>query len=200
MSGFVTFVVEGRTLAGRLDEVREVVRATGIEPLAGARAPVTGLLVLRGQPVPVVDLRSGSVDDDATGDVLVLQVTDGVLGLAVDEVVAVLGEDELVPAEGHAAWVCRRTSSRSVVTPPGRRCSSCRSPPWPAWSAPDRRSGDRVVAAPGGIGTGRTALGILNHGFTAADLTADWRLDGDCRLRLRLSGGPGPSSSCTGLP
>ena len=100
MSGFVTFVVEGRTLAGRLDEVREVVRATGIEPLAGARAPVTGLLVLRGQPVPVVDLRSGSADDDATGDVLVLQVADGVLGLAVDEVVAVLGEDELVPAEG----------------------------------------------------------------------------------------------------
>jgi chemotaxis signal transduction protein len=48
VSGFVTFVVEGRTLAGRLDEVREVVRATGIEPLAGARAPVTGLLVLRG--------------------------------------------------------------------------------------------------------------------------------------------------------
>ena len=100
MSGFVTFVVEGRTLAGRLDEVREVVRATGIEPLAGARAPVTGLLVLRGQPVPVVDLRSGSADDDATGDVLVLQVADGVLGLAVDEVVAVLGEDELGPADG----------------------------------------------------------------------------------------------------
>ena len=100
MSGFVTFVVEGRTLAGRLDEVREVVRATGIEPLAGARAPVTGLLVLRGQPVPVVDLRSGSVDDDTTGDVLVLEVADGVLGLAVDEVVAVLGEEELVPAEG----------------------------------------------------------------------------------------------------
>jgi len=100
VSGFVTFVVEGRTLAGRLDEVREVVRATGIEPLAGARAPVTGLLVLRGQPVPVVDLRSGSVDDDTTGDVLVLEVADGVLGLAVDEVVAVLGEEELVPAEG----------------------------------------------------------------------------------------------------
>jgi chemotaxis signal transduction protein len=80
--------------------VREVVRATGIEPLAGARAPVTGLLVLRGQPVPVVDLRAGSGDDDATGDVLVLQVTDGVLGLAVDQVVAVLGEDELVSAEG----------------------------------------------------------------------------------------------------
>ena len=100
MSGFVTFVMDGRMLAARLDEVREVVRATGIEPLAGARAPVTGLLVLRGQPVPVVDLRSGSADVDATGDVLVLHVSEGVLGLAVDKVVAVLGDEELVPADG----------------------------------------------------------------------------------------------------
>ena len=100
MSGYVTFVMDGRMLAARLDDVREVVRATGIEPLAGARAPVTGLLVLRGQPVPVVDLRSGAVDADSTGDVLVLQVAEGVLGVAVDKVVAVLGEDDLVPASG----------------------------------------------------------------------------------------------------
>ena len=100
MSGYVTFVMDGRMLAARLDDVREVVRATGIEPLAGARAPVTGLLVLRGQPVPVVDLRSGAADSDSTGDVLVLQVPEGVLGLAVDTVVAVLGDDDLVPAAG----------------------------------------------------------------------------------------------------
>jgi purine-binding chemotaxis protein CheW len=100
VNGYVTFVMAGRVLAGRLDEVREVVRATGIEPLAGARAPVTGLLVLRGQPVPVVDLRSGPGDPAATGDVLVLQVADGILGLAVDKVVAVLAETDLVPTEG----------------------------------------------------------------------------------------------------
>ena len=52
------FVLGGREMAGALDEVREVVRATGIEGLAGTRAPVTGLLELRGTPVPVVDLRS----------------------------------------------------------------------------------------------------------------------------------------------
>lgn len=101
MNGYVTFAMGGRVLAGRLEEVREVVRATGIEPLAGARAPVTGLLVLRGQPVPVVDLRGGSGEPDAPGDVLVLQVAEGVLGLAVDKVVAVLPESDLVPAEGH---------------------------------------------------------------------------------------------------
>jgi chemotaxis signal transduction protein len=99
--GFVTFTMGGRTLAGRLGEVREVVRATGLERLDGARAPVTALLILRGQPVPVVDLRADPVEaGDSPGDVLVLAVADGVLGLAVDRVHAVLGEAELVPAQG----------------------------------------------------------------------------------------------------
>jgi chemotaxis signal transduction protein len=102
VNGYVTFVMEGRELAGRLDEVREVVRATGVEPLTGARAPVTGLLVLRGSPVPVVDLRSAA-DAGEAGDVLVLQTGDGVLGLAVDRVLAVLGPDELAPVAGRGS-------------------------------------------------------------------------------------------------
>jgi chemotaxis signal transduction protein len=97
VSGYVTFVMGGRELAGRLTDVREVVRAIGVEPLAGARAPVTGLLTLRGAPVPVVDLRA-DVDAGDTGDVLVLVSDgDGVLGLAVDRVLAVLGPDDLSP-------------------------------------------------------------------------------------------------------
>ena len=80
------FVLGGREMAGALDEVREVVRATGIEGLAGTRAPVTGL----------VDLRSDA-DPGQSGDVLVLSPTVGVLGLAVDRVVSVLGPDELQP-------------------------------------------------------------------------------------------------------
>ena len=96
MSGWVTFVVAGRELAGALDEVREVVRATGIEQLSGSRAPVSGLLELRGTPVPVVDLRTAA-DPDGRGDVLVLSTPDGLLGLAVDKVLAVIGPDDLVP-------------------------------------------------------------------------------------------------------
>jgi len=57
VSGYVTFMMGGREMAGRLLEVREVVRAVGVEPLAGSRAPVTGLLILRDLPLPVVDLR-----------------------------------------------------------------------------------------------------------------------------------------------
>jgi purine-binding chemotaxis protein CheW len=101
VSGYVLFVMGGRELAGRLEDVREVVRAVGVEALSGARAPVTGLLTLRGTPVPVVDLRSAT-DPGDTGDVLVLSPgCDGILGVAVDKVVAVLGPDELAPLERH---------------------------------------------------------------------------------------------------
>ena len=97
MSGYVTFVMGGRELAGRLGDIREVVRAIGVESLAGARAPVTGLLILRGTPVPVVDLRTAA-DPGDTGDVLVLSAEgDGILGVAVDRVIAVLGPDDLAP-------------------------------------------------------------------------------------------------------
>lgn len=99
MSGYVTFRMEGRVLAARLTEVREVVRAVGVEPLTGVRAPVTGLLVLRGAPVPVVDLRSAP-DPGPAGDVLVLETDDGALGVAVDQVVAVLAPEDLLPASG----------------------------------------------------------------------------------------------------
>jgi chemotaxis signal transduction protein len=101
MSGYVVFVMDGREMAGQLGDVREVVRAIGIEPLTGARAPVTGLLTLRSTPVPVVDLRSAA-DPGDTGDVLVLSPdADGVLGVAVDRVIAVLGPDDLVPLDPH---------------------------------------------------------------------------------------------------
>jgi purine-binding chemotaxis protein CheW len=99
MSGYVVFVMDGREMAGQLGDVREVVRAIGIEPLTGARAPVTGLLTLRSTPVPVVDLRSAA-DPGDTGDVLVLSPdSDGILGVAVDRVIAVLGPDDLVPQD-----------------------------------------------------------------------------------------------------
>jgi purine-binding chemotaxis protein CheW len=109
VSGWVTFEMAGREMAGSLDEVREVVRATGIEELSGTRAPVTGLLELRGTPVPVVDLRTAA-DPDGRGDVLVLTTAEGLLGLAVDKVLAVVGQDDLLPLPPGAP--------RSVGLPP----------------------------------------------------------------------------------
>ena len=100
MSGFITFTMNERELACRLDEVREVVRAVGIDEMPGTRAPFSGVLELRGDPLPLVDLRSSAYPGE-TGDVLVLNPgAEGPCGVAVDKVLAVLGDGELGPDDG----------------------------------------------------------------------------------------------------
>jgi chemotaxis signal transduction protein len=99
VSGYITFRMNGRDLACQLDDVREVVRATGIEPLAGTRAPVSGMIELRNDPLPVVDLRSDAYPGEE-GDVLVLNPIDGgSYGVAVDRVLAVVSNDDLIVEE-----------------------------------------------------------------------------------------------------
>lgn len=99
MSSYLTFRMGARVLAAPLDQVREVVRAVGVETLAGVRAPVTGLLELRGDPLPVVDLRTMH-DEDELGDVIVVvPIEEGPLGLAVDKVVAVVTSESLAVDE-----------------------------------------------------------------------------------------------------
>jgi len=95
--GYITFRLAERELACRLDEVREVVRLNGLEVLPGMTPPVSGLLELRGIPLPVIDLRAGDAESrrGMRGDVLVL--ADGVeaVGVVVDQVTAVHDEDDL---------------------------------------------------------------------------------------------------------
>jgi purine-binding chemotaxis protein CheW len=90
VSGFLTFVMGGRDLAAPLDQVREIIRAVGVEPLRGVRAPVTGLVELRGDPLPVVDLRADP-NPGGQGDVVVMAPgPEGPVGVAVDRVLAVV--------------------------------------------------------------------------------------------------------------
>jgi chemotaxis signal transduction protein len=123
VSGYITFSMNGRDLACSLDDVREVVRATGIEPLPGTRAPVSGMIELRNDPLPVVDLRSDAYPGEE-GDVLVLNPTSGgSYGVAVDRVLAVVSDDDLVVDEAetpaglppYVTRVLRRPQDRSPV-------------------------------------------------------------------------------------
>ena len=90
---FVLFRLGERTFASRLDDVREIARLSGLQSLPGTTAPLSGLVLLRGAPLPVFDIR----DDDAAGDgdVLVLDTSEGPIGVAVDKVVAVVAAAEL---------------------------------------------------------------------------------------------------------
>lgn len=121
MSGYVMFRLAQRTFALRLDEVREIVRLDGLERLPGTRPPMAGVIVLRGDPLPVLDVRAeGSPDDD--GDVLVMELDGDPVGVAVDQVLAVLSADELPEGAGGASknlpsYVegVRRTSAGPVL-------------------------------------------------------------------------------------
>jgi len=99
MNGYVLFRLGDRRFVTKLDEVREIVRLSGLEPLPGMRPPLAGVVVLRGAPLPVLDVRA--VDGVGTdgGDVLVMDVEGDAVGIAVDQVVAVLGADDLQSAE-----------------------------------------------------------------------------------------------------
>lgn len=101
--GFVLFRLGERTFATPLDEVREIVRLQGLERLPGTTPPLAGVIVLRGRPVPVLDVRAtGSPDGDVQrdgGDVLVVDTGVDTVGVAVDEVSAVLYPDELPEGE-----------------------------------------------------------------------------------------------------
>ena len=58
MSGYLIFDIGGHELAAPLAEVREVIRVDRLDSLPGLEPPVTGLMQLRGSPLPVCDLRS----------------------------------------------------------------------------------------------------------------------------------------------
>lgn len=98
LAGHVQFALAGRVYATGLADVREVVRLVGLEELPGMAAPMAGVLTLRGAPLPVLDVRPAG-GGRGTGDVLVLAPGSGdVVGFAVDAVLAVRAEGELVPA------------------------------------------------------------------------------------------------------
>jgi purine-binding chemotaxis protein CheW len=98
MIGYIMFRLADRDLACRLDEVHEVVRLEGLEVMPGLVPPISGLLELRGNPLPVVDLRAGDAVSraGARGDVLVLATGVDAIGVIVDQVIAVHDEADLV--------------------------------------------------------------------------------------------------------
>lgn len=107
MTSLVTFRLGEREYATPLSAVREVVRLEGLADLPGMAPPLAGVLDLRGTALPVLDLRSAAQRGDR-GDVLVLErggsdgsegLVDGsTVGVAVDQVRAVVSQGELEPA------------------------------------------------------------------------------------------------------
>lgn len=96
----VTFRLGEHIYAAPLPLVREIVRLRGLRRLPSMVPPLAGIIDLRGQALPVLDVREGSGVTRA-GDVLVLEPAgaEGAVGVAVDEVLEV-GPSGLETAPG----------------------------------------------------------------------------------------------------
>ena len=94
IAGYVMFRLGERAFATSLDDVREIVRLAGLQRLPGVQPPLAGVIELRGSPLPVLDVRGPDAPEDE-GDVLVLDVNDDAVGVAVDQVLAVMAADAL---------------------------------------------------------------------------------------------------------
>lgn len=90
----VTFTLAGEEFGVPILEVREIIRMTDITPVPKAPPFVEGVINLRGQIIPVVDLRKrfgiAAEINEATTRIIVIEVNENVLGLIVDAVDEVL--------------------------------------------------------------------------------------------------------------
>jgi purine-binding chemotaxis protein CheW len=108
-SPYVVVSVGSYTCAIPLEYVVETMRPLPVEPIVDAPTFVRGLTVVRGVPVPVVDLAMGMglAPSSATSRFVVLAVNGRNVALAVDEVVglrrvASVRVDEMPPLLRHA--------------------------------------------------------------------------------------------------
>ncbi|MCP4354904.1 MAG: chemotaxis protein CheW [Proteobacteria bacterium] len=90
----VVFSLMGEEFGVSIHEVREIISHTQVTPVPQAPAFVEGVINLRGQIIPVVDLRKRfnleSSDKKENSNVVIIEVGAEVLGLVVDSVSEVL--------------------------------------------------------------------------------------------------------------
>ena len=106
----VVFTLAGEDYALPIQQVQEIIRYTEPRAVASEAHWIRGVISLRGKIIPVCDLaaRLGlPVDNEATGNIVVVETGSTTAGIVVDEVDQVLTVDEsqleAVPAAGSDA-------------------------------------------------------------------------------------------------
>ena len=100
---YVSFVLQGEEYGVPILSVQEIIRYESLTRVPQSPEFVEGVLNLRGQVIPVINLRKKfglvATELDKSTRIIVVEVKDRVVGLVVDEVSEVLQiqEDEIAP-------------------------------------------------------------------------------------------------------
>lgn len=90
----VTFHLAGEEYGVEIGSIQEIIRATAITPVPGARTHVKGVINLRGRIIPIIDLRKRfGLPGVATSDarrIVVVELGEKRLGMLVDSVSQVI--------------------------------------------------------------------------------------------------------------
>jgi purine-binding chemotaxis protein CheW len=99
----ITFVLGSESFVLDIMAVRQILSYTGSTPVPKAPAFVEGIIVLRNEVIPIIDLRQRlypRLEPASNPLVLITRTSAGVLGLKVDQVrrMITIGVEEILPA------------------------------------------------------------------------------------------------------
>jgi purine-binding chemotaxis protein CheW len=90
----VAFCLQGEEFAVDIQKVREVLKITQITPLPQSPEFIEGVINLRGEVLPVVDLRKrfrlAGTGEAGKARIIIVEIDEGLVGLIVDSVTEVL--------------------------------------------------------------------------------------------------------------
>jgi purine-binding chemotaxis protein CheW len=130
----LVFIVEDQAHALAVEHVVEVVRMVAATPLAAAPVWVGGAINFRGRVIPLIDVRARlggpRREPDLSTSIIVVETSEMLAGLLVDEVEAVLALDDQaitpsgsVVADSPVSGVARDRERLIVVLDPERLCA-----------------------------------------------------------------------------
>ena len=95
---FVSFILAGEEYGIPILQVREIIRYTSLTRVPRSAAFIEGVLNLRGQVIPVINLRKRfglpAIEHTSSSRIVVVEVQQQTVGVTVDSVNAVRGIDE----------------------------------------------------------------------------------------------------------
>ncbi|MCK4420810.1 purine-binding chemotaxis protein CheW [candidate division WOR-3 bacterium] len=87
----LSFTLDEKFFGVSLDSVKEIVEGVTITPVPLAQKYIDGVMNLRGDPIPIVDIKKklGFKDNSTSNDIILCYIKDSVVGLRPDQILTI---------------------------------------------------------------------------------------------------------------